>query len=266
VIDPVRIVQVSDCHLPADPRRRYRGINPRLNLEALLVKIEAIRPDLLLLTGDLSDDGSRASYLALRSIFGSLETPVLALPGNHDDPALLETTFPGSPVGGISVSDHGAWQIVRLDSCMPGRPEGRIGDRAITELEEHLSRHADRPQLVALHHQPIAIGTPWIDRFPLLNPQPLLQAIDRCPAVKAVVWGHIHQEFIDTRNGTVMMGGPSSAINTVPGVEKFTPDSFGPACRWLKLNGDHTLATCLVLNRGAGAGQSDSGNNSHRMM
>lgn len=247
---PVYIAQVTDCHLPADPEGAYRGINPRLNLEALLEKIRAGRPDLLLLTGDLSEDGSRASYRALKTIFQSLQVPVLALPGNHDDAALLEATFPGSPVDTISVSNHGAWQIVRLNSCIPGAPEGRVSDRAIADLEQHLADNAGRAQLIALHHQPVAVGNPWIDRYPLMNPQPLLQLIDGYPNVKAVVWGHIHQDFIDQRNRAVMMGGPSSAINTVPGMQKFTPDRMmGPAFRRLKLNADHTLATGIALIR-----------------
>jgi len=246
---PVFIAQVTDCHLPADPEGSYRGINPRLNLEALLETVRARRPDLLLLTGDLSEDGSRASYRALRSIFQSFEAPVLALPGNHDDAALLEETFPGSPVDAIRVSEHGAWQIVRLNSCLPGAPEGQVSDRAIAELEQHLAGNAGRAQLIALHHQPVAVGNPWIDRYPLMNPQPLLQLIDGYSNVKAVVWGHIHQEFSTERNGTVMLGGPSSAINTLPGMQKFTPDRMGPACRWLKLNADHTLSTAIVSSR-----------------
>jgi len=210
------------------------------------VEIETKRPDLLLLTGDLSEDGSGASYLALRSIFQTLQVPLLALPGNHDDPARLEEFFPGSPVDGISVSAHGAWQIVRLNSCIPGRPEGQISDRAIAGFEAHLAGNAGQAQLVVLHHQPIAVGNPWIDRYPLLNPMPFLQTIDRHPNVKAVVWGHIHQAFAAERNGVAMLGGPSSAINTVPGVQKFTPDEMGPASRWLELNGDHTFSTCIV--------------------
>jgi len=243
---PIRVAQVSDCHLPADPREGYRGIDPRLNLEALLNGVKAKQPDLLLLTGDLSEDGSRESYRALRSIFQTVGVPVLALPGNHDDAGLLEETFPGSPVDTIRVSDHGAWQIVRLNSCIPGAPEGRLNDRVLAALEEHLAGNAGQAQLIALHHQPVVVGNPWIDRYPLLNPEPLLQLVGRYPSVKTVVWGHIHQAFAVERNGTALLGGPSSAINTVPGVQKFTPDQLGPACRWLELNADQTLATLIV--------------------
>jgi len=246
---PLRVAQVSDCHLPADPRGSYRGIDPRLNLEALLDEVKAKQPDLLLLTGDLSEDGSAASYRALRSIFQSAGVPILALPGNHDDAVMLEDTFPGSPVDTIRVSEHGAWQIVRLNSCLPGAPEGRVSERAIADLQEHLAGDTGHAQLIALHHQPVAVGNPWIDRYPLLNPEPLLQLVDRYRSVKAVVWGHIHQAFAAERNGAALLGGPSSAINTLPGMQKFTPDRTGPACRWLKLSADHTLSTAIVLSR-----------------
>jgi len=243
---PLRIAQVTDCHLPADPERTYRGIDPRRNLESIMEKVAARRPDLLLLSGDLSEDGSRESYRVLRSIFGSLQVPLLALPGNHDDPERLAEYFPGSPVNGIGLSEHGAWQIVRLDSCMPRRPEGRIGEHAIAALGEHLAANTGRPQLVVLHHQPVEVGNPWIDRFPLLNPEPLLRLVDGNANVKAVVWGHIHQAYTADRSGTAMLGGPSSAINTLPGMQKFTPDPAGPACRWLELNGDGTVSTSIV--------------------
>lgn len=244
--NPIRIAQVTDCHIPADPERIYRGINPRRNLEVLLEKVKAIKPGLLLLTGDLSEDGSRESYRYLQSSFKSLGIAVLALPGNHDDAGLLEETFPGSPVDTISVSEHGAWQIIRLNSCQPGKPEGRLGARTLADLKDFLENSENRPLLIALHHQPIAIGSPWIDKYPLLYPQLLLQMIDQCPNVKALVWGHIHQAFAGDRNGVAMLGGPSSAINALPGAQKFTADRMGSACRWLELGADQTVSSGIV--------------------
>ena len=85
----IRIAQVTDCHLPADPRQGYRGINPYKKLQSLLQKVKDIKPDLLLASGDLSEDGSRQSYEALRQFLEPLDVPVLALPGNHDDSELL---------------------------------------------------------------------------------------------------------------------------------------------------------------------------------
>jgi len=202
-----------------------------------------MNPDLLLATGDLSEDGSRTSYLTLRNYLKPLGIPILALPGNHDDPGLLAEIFPGSPVDTIRVSEHGPWQIIRLNSCLPGRPEGRLGEKMLADLESFLKNNEQRPLLVALHHQPVSIGSPWIDKYRLQQPEPFLQLIDRQTNVKAVVWGHVHQVFEASRNGTAMLGSPSSAINGLKAAQKFTPDASGPAFRWLELKADGTTLT-----------------------
>jgi Icc protein len=209
-------------------------------------RIKALKPDLLLATGDLSEDGSRASYRNLQKILKPLGVPVLALPGNHDDPVLLADAFPGSPVDTIGVSEYGAWRIIRLNSCLPSKPEGRLGERVLNELEEFLMNHQQSPCLIALHHQPITVGSPWIDKYRLMDPDSFLQLIDLYPNVKGVVWGHVHQVFEVVRKGVVMLGGPSSAINGLPGSLRFTPDPSGPACRWLELKTDGTLLTGIT--------------------
>lgn len=247
--ESILIAQITDCHLPADSQQKYRGINPHRNLKTLLKKVRRLKPDLLLATGDLSEDGSKASYVALQKFIKPLGVPVLVLPGNHDDAALLAEIFPGSPTDKISVSKHGPWHIIRLNSSMPGKPEGRLSEEVLAELEGFLGQHEQRPCLIAMHHQPIAIGSPWIDKYPLIYPQAFLQIVDRHPDIKAVVWGHVHQVYEADRNGTAMLGSPSSAINGLPGARKFTPDPTGPAFRWLELKGDGTLLTGLASIR-----------------
>ena len=249
MITCIRIAQISDCHLPADPRQAYRGINPHDNLKALLKKVRAKKPDLILASGDLSEDGSRISYDRLQSYFASLDTPVLALPGNHDNAELLAEVFPGSPVDTIAISKHGPWYIVRLNSCLPGKPEGRLSEKALLELEKFLQDSVQFHVLIALHHQPILMNSPWIDKYRLLEPEAFLALVDQNPNVKVLTWGHVHQVFTGERNGTAMLGNPSSAINGLPGAQKFTADILGPACRWLELGADGTVKTELAACR-----------------
>ena len=246
----ILIAQISDCHLPANPEQTYRGINPRQCLQALIPKVKALKPDLLLATGALSEDGSRVSYQALQDIFKPLGVPVLALPGNHDDPELLSEAFPGSPVNTIGVSTHGAWKIIRLNSCLPGKPEGRLGEQSLAGLEKFLEQHTHSPILLALHHQPFDIGSPWIDKYRLFGSQDILRLIDQNPNIRVVTWGHIHQVFERSRNGTRMLGCPSSAINGQTFAPRFTPDTIGPACRWLELREDKTLLSGIIQARG----------------
>jgi len=242
----IRIVQITDCHLPGDPEQEYRGANPHNNLKGLLKKVRAFAPDLLLATGDLSEDASLASYQALQTYFEPLGVPILALPGNHDDAGLLAKTFPGSPVDSITVTGHGQWQIIRVNSCLAGKPEGRLTEQALQQLNQVLLDEPDRLRLLALHHQPILANSPWIDKYRLFEPEAFLALLARAPGVKAVVWGHIHQVHDSEMNGIAMLGGPSSAINSLPGMEKFTADSLGPACRWLELRLDGTITSGVM--------------------
>lgn len=242
----IHIAQISDCHLPAKRDTRYRGIDAWANLEHLLARLKTRKPDLILATGDLSEDASVASYRGLRDLFWKLRVPVLALPGNHDDAGLVEQFFPSSPADTPRVSNHGGWQIIRLNSCEPGKVHGGLADTALQELENILARDTGRPRLLALHHQPLLVNSPWIDKYRLLEPEPFLKLVDQCPDIRAVVWGHVHQVFESDRNGTAMLGGPSSALNGVPGAQTFTADTLGPACRWLELGADGSLQSRIV--------------------
>ncbi len=242
----IHIAQITDCHLSAKRETLYRGIDPWANLERLLALLQTDKPDLILATGDLSEDASPASYRGLRDLLWKLRVPVLALPGNHDDAELVERFFPSSPTDTPRFSYHGSWQIIRLNSCESDKPHGWLSDGTLEELENTLAQDSGRPRLLVLHHQPLIANSPWIDKYRLLEPEPFLQLLDQYADIKAVVWGHIHQEFESHRNGIAMLGGPSSAINGVPGAEKFTPDTLGPACRWLELRGDGSLKSRIV--------------------
>lgn len=213
----------------------------------MLQKVATFAPDLVLASGDLSEDASLASYQALQAYFKPLGIPVLGLPGNHDDAGLLTQHFPGSPVDEIVVSEHGQWQIIRLNSCLDGKPEGHLSKHTLEQLSQVLSE-ARHFQLIAMHHQPIPVDSPWIDKYMLSEPGYFLQLLDQAPRLKAVVWGHVHQVSEACRGGVAMWGSPSSAVNSVPRAEKFTRDSsMGPACRWLELVADGSVRTGIIL-------------------
>jgi len=250
VSNTVRLLQITDCHLPAAPEIAYRGINSHESLLHLLTSVHEFaakfEPDFILATGDLSEDGSADSYQWLQTYLGEFNVPVLALPGNHDDPVALAEVYPGSPVDNVSVSEHGDWQLIRLNTVLLGTPAGRIDEASLVGLEEALAENKSRSRLIALHHQPVPVGSPWIDKYRLQEAENFLHLIDQCEGVKAVVWGHVHQVFAENRNGVAMYSAPSTARNGVPGKEQFTADEMGPACRWIELCEAGTVRTGII--------------------
>ena len=87
----VRVVQVTDCHVYAAADARLHDINTRASLRAVLdlVRLRDPDADLVLATGDLSQDGSTESYRYLAAEFDQLGSPVVWIPGNHDDPTAM---------------------------------------------------------------------------------------------------------------------------------------------------------------------------------
>ena len=174
----------------------------------------------------------------------------MATPGNHDEAGAMAAQFAATATDAPLVFEAGGWRIVVLNSAVPGEVPGRLGAEVLAALDGALAQ-SEWPTLVALHHQPLPVGSPWIDKYPLLEPEGFWSVIHAHPAVRVVVWGHIHHAVEFDVNGVRALGGPSSASNSLPGHERFTFDESGPACRWLKLGLDGSFETGVL---GAGSG------------
>ncbi len=249
----LRIIQVSDCHVSSDPRADYRGENADRNLADLLPAMRAWQPDLVLLTGDISEDGSAASYGRVTALLGTLEAPLLALPGNHDLPDVMKRFFPQGPWDGLYQQVMKNWQLVLLDSTEQNRIGGLILQQELDQLDRCLSSSNAAFTFVALHHQPVPVNSAWIDRYALEDPESFFKVLDRNPRVRCVVWGHVHQEFQSMRGGVHLLGSPSTVANSLKETLRFTLDKAGPACRWLELTAEGEIETGLLR-----AGQSSA--------
>lgn len=240
-----RVVQLSDCHVAADAAARYRGEDARKNLEAMLRAAAAWRPDLLLLTGDLAEDGSDGAYAWLAETFRRTEIPLAVLPGNHDDPSRMATALGAEQWPAVVKGD--AWRIVLADSTVAGEPSGAFGRERLEALDRTLAADPARPTLLALHHQPFPVDSAWIDRFPLRDGASVFrELVGASPGVRAVTWGHIHSAYRREADGVLWLGTPSTVSNSRPYVPRFTPDPAGPAGRWFRLFAGGRLATGLL--------------------
>jgi len=244
------LLQISDCHLPERPATPYRRRNADEGLESLIAPGEAFGPQLVLATGDLSEDASPASYARLDQQLARLSAPVYALPGNHDDDGLLKQHIATGPWNGPCLAPAGVWNLVLLKSNVAGRIDGAIKPDDLNALGAFLRTNPSQPVLIALHHQPVPVGSQWIDRYMLQSPDALLALVQSHPQVRAVVWGHVHQGFDRMLGHARLLACPSTAANSLPGTVKFTDDPAGPAARWLKLHADGTLETGLLFGGG----------------
>lgn len=222
------IAQISDCHI-VDPGELFAERTD--SAEGLRMAIETIRglpivPDLVLLTGDLVNDGTSSQYDHLLELLGGLEIPLLPIPGNHDDRQQLRTRFSEVlPPGGADdpidlVHESGPVRIVALDTTIPGRHDGDLSDRQLRWLDVELGREPDRPTIVAQHHPPVSSGVVAMDQacgFGAGDREAVV--IGRHGHVEAVVSGHLHRSLQRRYAGTISITCPSTAGGLALGLD-----------------------------------------------
>ncbi|CBL44547.1 predicted metallophosphoesterase [gamma proteobacterium HdN1] len=235
----LRILQLSDSHLFASEQGKLLGLNTEYSLCKVLdlVDQEQSAPDLVLATGDLSQDHSVASYLRFHDHMQRFKAPVYWLQGNHD---LYDAMKKGEAAERIGpcVIDLASWRIVLLDSSIPRKVPGRFSPSALEFLRTALAEAQDRHLLVALHHQPVKVGSPWLDVQMVGNADEFWAEIDRSKQVRAVIWGHVHQVFETMRNQVKLMSVPSTCVQFKPNSVDFAVDTENPGYRWLDLYPD----------------------------
>lgn len=206
-------VQISDSHLGPTRDYDYHGANPARALQRLVRHINAMPhpPDFVLHTGDVSNDGSAASYEIAAAILGELAVPLYILNGNHDDRLFLRKALDappapdGDPGGPLDYTfEVGGEQFVVLDSFDEAvqQPLGRLSPAQI-EWARAQAAPDGPPLTVCLHHPPFRMASPWLDdNMILLNGDALhaalLPARDR---LRAVFFGHLHRGAQIVRDG-----------------------------------------------------------------
>ncbi|MEX2516977.1 MAG: phosphodiesterase [Gammaproteobacteria bacterium] len=233
----MNIIQISDTHILAKPGETFDGVDSAATLTAVLENINARSPspDMILLTGDLVHDPDVASYQRLNDLLRMVKVPVYALPGNHDDPAVMPRYLTG--VQHDKRIEQAGWQILLLNSWLPDEHAGELPASELDWLEQQL-KHNTLPTLVALHHPPVKIDSPWMDGMRLCNPDDFFRVIDRHAHVRAVVWGHIHQVFETRRDHVQLLGCPSTCVQFEPQSHEYATDTAGPGYRCLYLQDD----------------------------
>ena len=198
------LVQISDLHLTADGSSPASG-RPWDNLLRGLHLLESadIRPDALLLTGDLADAGEGACYDDLAGIMADTVrgsgASVIYVPGNHDDrDAFRRHLLGGSGDGPINQTHwRDGLRIIALDSTIPGQDHGALDDQTLDYFRSEIEAAAPDGTVLALHHPPIPSPIQPMSRLALRDPERLRDAISGSD-VRIVVCGHNHHEALGT--------------------------------------------------------------------
>lgn len=199
------LAQITDLHIvEADAL-----INGRVNGNALLARAVAAinrlqpRPDALLITGDLTDNGRPAEYAALRQLLAPLTMPIYLIPGNHDKRTALREAFsdhdylPASGELYYLVEHFAPLRVIALDTVLPGASHGHLSSEQLAWLDQRLAEAPSAPTVVMMHHPPFTVGM-GMDRIRCQNGDEVAAVLANYHHVERLLCGHCHR-FIQRR-------------------------------------------------------------------
>jgi len=218
------IAQVTDLHLHADPA------HPNLaRFERVLEHLLAMRPqpDLLVLSGDLADDGAVDSYRHLQAALEKWPHPVRLALGNHDERAAFLSVFGEAHADAGFVQGravHAGLHVLTLDTLEPGRHGGAFCEQRARWLRQALDGVGAEPVLVFLHHPPADVGIPWIDPGARQDWIARLDAALQGANVAAICSGHVHVCASLRWKGRAVLTCPSTSSDLSLAFASMDPD------------------------------------------
>lgn len=232
------IAQITDCHVVVPGEHVADRVDSAAALRRAVAQINALptRPDLVVATGDLVNDGRADEYDVFESIVADLEVPLVPVPGNHDDRGELRRRFDLPDGGPDDPLDHvrDLWplRLVFLDTLVPGRIGGAISTGQIDWMAGVLAEAPDRPTIVFQHHPPFATGLGFMDAEAFEGADAYAALLTGHAQVELVSCGHLHRAIVHRFGGTVACTWPSTCValelglGDVPVRYSSEPDGF----------------------------------------
>lgn len=252
------ICQLTDLHVRpvGKPANRVAETNMLTERALRAVAQFSPRPDVVLITGDLTECGLAEEYAHLTTMLRRwLSVPVFVIPGNHDrrdtmraglahlpgvitDPVYVQYTVEDYPV-----------RLVMLDTLVPGSGHGELRPEQLDFLDRTLAAVPNKPTLIGMHHPPFLCGIAHMDRINLRNAAQFAEVIGRHKQVERIICGHHHRPIVARVAQAIASISPSVAHQvelsldpTDPGHFLFEPPAY-QLHRWTPADGivSHTV-------------------------
>ena len=231
----VLIAQMTDIHVGFAPDEQPEELN-LTRFRATLARLlnGPNRPDLLVLSGDITDHGDLESFAKTAEMLKDCPCPIIPLVGNHDSRAGLLSAFPQVvPADGgflhYVVEAPLGLRIICLDTLEDGRHGGAFCEARAEWLAARLAEAPDTPTLIFMHHPPVVAGIDWMDPAPdepwIMRLRSVLVGQQQ---VQAIHCGHLHRQ-ITTQFAGIPLGvtpsvAPLVAMDLNP-INKDVPDN-----------------------------------------
>ena len=247
----MKILQLTDLHVNGGGRRAFLRADSLGDLRRTVDYLcaVALQPDITIVTGDVSTDGSRDAYELVRQELSRLDCPVWVLPGNHDQKAAMKEAFGEGchtaldGVPGLCL-DTDAARLLLLDSAEEEVSAGGLSAEQLAWLAAQLAVPQDRPVMLWMHQFPFRSGYRGMDH-PFTGEEELLALLQGHNAY--VCSGHLHAGVTRRQGSVTMMTAPavSMLMELRPDTVRFYTDQSGFALHTVE-GGQVTSRLCCV--------------------
>ena len=182
------IAQLSDLHCGSP------HFVPSL-LDRALVEVNELAPDVVIVSGDLTDFGLRGEYETARDYLNRVECPLmLVIPGNHDSRNVGYVHFEELFGERRSELHLNGVSILAVDSTEPDLDNGLIGRGRYEWIEEHFGAHDAFLRIFVLHHHLLPVPGTGRERNIVYDAGDAIECLQRA-RVDLVLSGHKHVPY-----------------------------------------------------------------------
>jgi Icc protein len=185
------------------------GVNSTKNLTKIIQQINKLDFDALLISGDLTHNGTLNSYHILKKILSPINQPIFVIAGNHDNPNNLAQVFEDNLFKTFKLGD---WEVININSVQTLKTSGFVHQKNLQQLDKLLSKSNSKYIIVVLHHPIVPMNSSWDDKLSLENPQDLFKILDKHSKIRTVLFGHSHESAQFFHTGFNIISCPSTAL------------------------------------------------------
>lgn len=198
--ETLKVVQITDMHLFADKAQQLQGHCTYQNLVETVDFLVAAKeePHFILVTGDISQDGSEESYQLAREQFERLNAAVYWIHGNHDDESIVKPIFePSSRLQPLRHFTTPSWDFIALNTCRRATDDGYLEASELASFWQNIevAKSNHKNIAVVMHHHPYPVATPLVDACMLQQADDFLEQIKQHPEIKLMMCGHVHGDY-----------------------------------------------------------------------
>ena len=228
------IAQISDLHISPKGKKAFGIVPMNKNLERCIDHINQLAPgpDLVLVTGDITNSGQLAEAAQAASLLSNLNVPYYIVPGNHDDNAQLRSVFgvrscPSLSDEFIHYTIEGFdLRLIAMDSTKPKQSGGKNCKKRAAWLDECLLQAPEQPTIIFMHHPPLKFGTLETDSDGFEGADLLADVVSKYSNIERIICGHIHSQAFAIWCGTVVSAAPSMGMLRVLDFSLLKPSQF----------------------------------------